>query len=461
MKHYFKIGSLFHAILLCMGIYCLSSCKDSATDSAAGHNPNQPVEITDFTPKEGAARTRLYIFGKNFGNDVQQISVKVGGVKAKVVGSNGEIIYCLVPFRANEGSIEVAVGPNQEYTKAADIFDYQKKTQVATLCGYVDETGKTEVKDGSFSDCGFKNPRWLATDPQNTNHIYLVDGDPGEMIRMLDVELDSVSTLINKGQGNWNYIRQISFTATGDSMLVANEQDADNVAAVSVMTRANKFKRPETVVKARKNNACSTHPFNGELYYNSRTTGELFRYDWNTKTSKTLYTLNNKDCQFFIFFHPTGKFAYMNVPNKRIMMKAEYDNVKNELKTATIFCGQEGKQDYLDGQGTNAKLGNPMQGCFVKNEQYVKEGKEDVYDFYFCDQYAHAIRYVSPDGYVRTYAGRGSKGVNNNPNGYIDGDLLEEARFDQPSGLAYDEQNKIFYIAEYTNKRIRTIVVDE
>lgn len=46
MKHYFKIGSLFHAILLCMGIYCRSSCKDSATDSAAGHNPNQPVGIT-------------------------------------------------------------------------------------------------------------------------------------------------------------------------------------------------------------------------------------------------------------------------------------------------------------------------------------------------------------------------------------------------------------------------------
>lgn len=31
--------------------------------------------------------------------------------------------------------------------------------------------------------------------------------------------------------------------------------------------------------------------------------------------------------------------------------------------------------------------------------------------------------YVTPEGFVHTYAGRGSQGVNNNPNGYVDGDL--------------------------------------
>ena len=36
-------------------------------------------------------------------------------------------------------------------------------------------------------------------------------------------------------------------------------------------------------------------------------------------------------------------------------------------------------------------------------------------------------------------------------------ELLEEARFDQPQGLTFDAENEIFYIAEYENKRIRTI----
>ena len=93
----------------------------------------------------------------------------------------------------------------------------------------------------------------------------------------------------------------------------------------------------------------------------------------------------------------------------------------------------------------------------MKNETYVSEGREDVYDFYFCDQYAHAIRYVTPDADVRTFAGRGSKGLDDNPNGYVDGELLEEARFDQPQGLTFDSEKQIFYVAEYSNKRIRTI----
>lgn len=138
-------------------------------------------------------------------------------------------------------------------------------------------------------------------------------------------------------------------------------------------------------------------------------------------------------------------------------MKAEYNNVQKRLENPTVFCGKVGSQGYQDGNGTNAILGNPMEGCFVKNETYEQNGEQDIYDFYFCDQYAHAIRYVTPNGDVRTFAGRGSKGLDNNPNGYIDGELLEEARFDQPQGLTFDAENEIFYIAEYENKRIRTI----
>ena len=167
--------------------------------------------------------------------------------------------------------------------------------------------------------------------------------------------------------------------------------------------------------------------------------------------------MNGKSAQFFIFFHPEGDYAYICVPNQRVIMKAEYDHGKKTLKTPTLFCGGIGFQEYKDGNGTNARLGNPMQGVFVKNEEYVREGKEDHYDFYFCDQYAHAIRYVTPDADVRTFAGRGSKGLNNDPKGYIDGELLEEARFNQPQGMTFDSENEIFYIAEYENKRIRTI----
>lgn len=460
MKRHLKVKRIVYAAFLLMGIFCFSNCKDDPEKIASEHDPGKPIEITDFTPKEGSARTRLYIYGKNFGEDISQISVKIGDIPAKVVGSNGEIIYCIVPFRAIKGTVEVSVGPDSVYTKATDTFKYMNKTLVSTLCGYVDETGKTEVKDGTFSECGFEGPRWLTVDPKNKHQIYLVDGF-GISIRTLDVERDSVSTLIQRGQGNWENIRQVEFTLSGDTMLVANEKNADQAIAVSTMTRQNGFKRPQHIIYAKQNNTCTVHPHNGELYYNSRLTGELMRYDWELKKGEILYTIKNRDCQFFVFFHPTGNYAYMNIPNKKIIMKAEYDWANKTLKNANIFCGAEGKEGCVDGQGTNALLGNPMQGCFVKNEKYVQEGREDVYDFYFCDQNSHAIRYLTPDGFVYTYAGRGSKGVNGNAYGYIDGDLKQEARFDQPVGITYDDENKIFYIGDYANKRIRTIAIDE
>lgn len=456
MKHFLKCKHLVYATLLCLGIF--TGCKDD-TDGLAKHDPKSPVEITDFTPKEGSVRTRMCISGKNFGNDASQISVKIGGQKAKVVGSNGELIYCLVPFRASEGTVEVFVGPDSAYAKASENFMYQKKTMVSTLCGYVDETGKKEVKDGSFETCGFEGPMWLTIDPKNKNHIYMTDGTVS--IRLLDVEKDSVSTIMQKGQGNWTELRSIGFSAGGDSLFVANHQGADEAIAVSVLPRTHSFKRPQPVVYTRQNATCAAHPVNGELYYNSRSTGELMRYDWETRKSEILYTLKNRDCLYFVFFHPTGNYAYITVTNKKLIMKAEYDWTNKTLKPANIFCGQEGVQGYTDGQGTNATLGNPYQGCFVKNDQYVKEGKEDVYDFYFCDEYAHAVRYVTPEGFVYTYAGRGSQGINSNPDGYVDGDLRQEARFKNPRGIAYDEDNKTFYIGDANNSRIRTIVVDE
>lgn len=445
---------------LCVNFLCFTNCKDDETKGESKYDPNIPVEVTDFSPKNGSAKTRMYIFGKNFGSDVSQISVKIGDIPAKVVGSNGEIIYCLVPNRAVKGTVEVTVGPDSIKVTASDVFKYESKTVVSTLAGYVDPTGKKEVKDGPFDDCGFEGPRWLTVDPKNKNHVYMIDGF-GLSIRLLDFQTESVSTLLQKGHGNWNNIRQLEFTLSGDTMLVSNEQDADRAISVSLTTRANGFKKPQPVVYSKMNNTCTIHPMNGELYFNSRLTGELMRYDWQTKTSKTLYTLKSRDCQFFVFFHPSGDYAYMTIPNKKLIMKAEYDWENKTLKVANNFCGSEGQEGWQDGQGTNARLGNPMQGCFVKNERYEKEGKSDVYDFYFADQNAHCIRYLTPEGFVYTFAGRGSKGVNNNAYGYVDGDLLKEARFNQPVGIAYDAENKVFYIGDSNNSRIRTIVMDE
>ena len=117
------------------------SCKDETTTTDAIHDSSKPVQITGFEPAEGGARTRLYIQGNNFGSNIDDIKVKIGGVPTKVIGSNGNIIYCMVPFKASEGTIEVSI-KGEKPVVAAEKFNYVPKTIVGTVAGYVDETGK-------------------------------------------------------------------------------------------------------------------------------------------------------------------------------------------------------------------------------------------------------------------------------------------------------------------------------
>lgn len=459
MKHSLCRMALW-SLILTSGF--LWGCKDDTSSGGVSHDPSKPIEITDFEPKEGGARTRLYIYGKNFGTDLSQINVKIGGLPSKVIGCNGEIIYCMVPFKASEGSIEVCVGPDSVSAVAAEKFNYQSKTLVTTLAGYVDETGKVEVKDGSFEEAGFSGPTWMAIDPKDKNRIFVVDGSKlvGTSIREMNLKERTVSTLLTRGQGNWEAIRSLAFSPQGDTLFIVNQQDSETAIAVSYTTRKNGFKKPQPLILTRRATSCFMHP-NGEIYYNNRASGQVFRYDPVTQESTPLYKIGTTDMVVWMIMHPSGNYVYFVCSNWRVILKAEYDWENKTLKNYNVFCGQQGAAGWVDGQGTNARLHNPCQGCFVKNEQYIKEGKEDIYDFYFCDSEADAIRYVTPEGFVHTYAGRGSQGADHNSFGYVDGDLREEARFNYPAGIYYDDENKIFYIGDADNYRIRNIMKDE
>ena len=128
------------------------------------------------------------------------------------------------------------------------------------------------------------------------------------------------------------------------------------------------------------------------------------------------------------------------------------------LKVPNVFVGRFGSAGYNDAPGTDAKFDTPLQGCFVKNEEYVKEGRKDIYDFYVTDCNNHCIRKITPDGIVSTFAGRGSVSSDGIVSGYIDGELRKTARFKYPTGICYEEATATFYISE-GNRRIRTISV--
>ncbi|MEK6978229.1 MAG: SMP-30/gluconolactonase/LRE family protein [Candidatus Hydrothermarchaeota archaeon] len=94
---------------------------------------------------------------------------------------------------------------------------------------------------------------------------------------------------------------------------------------------------------------------------------------------------------------------------------------------------------YADGQGKAARFFNPQSVAL-----------DSAGNIYVADTGNHKIRRITPDGTVTTIAGSWR--------GYADGPA-EEAKFDNPGGLALDSAGNI-YVADTGNHKIRRITPD-
>jgi len=235
-------------------------------------------------------------------------------------------------------------------------------------------------------------------------------------------------------------------------------------------------------------NGAYLHP-NGELYFSSYTQGEILRLDmdqywatlpvdggasWepnavdNTSAFERLIKVqdNSYECQMDI--HPTGKYAYIVVINRHYMLRTDYNEKTKRFSTPYVIAGQLGARGFADGVGQSALMSRPYQGTFVKNDKYA--GSQDEYDFYFCDSENDAVRYLTPDGIVATYAG-GSAATHADglTHGSENGELRDVARFYRCTGLVNDvhkdkitgENTLIFYILDTNNAKLRTITMEE
>ena len=253
-------------------------------------------------------------------------------------------------------------------------------------------------------------------------------------------------------------------------MIIAEDRGGENDRATYRLSRDKDWQDREILTRYKNCNGASVHPVNGELYFNSYEKGQFFRFDLNKyfedglgdKDYEQLFVVQDPGWEYKIFIHPTGNYAYIVVINKHYILRIDYNWEKERFNQPYLVCGKlSNNGGYQDGVGSSVRLNKPYQGVFVKNEDYSEAGKNDQYDFYFTEQGNHDIRKLTPEGSVTTFAGRGSSSINPDPWGYVNGDLREEARFDQPTGIAYNEEEKAFYIGDKSNHRFRKIALEE
>ncbi|MFE2861376.1 MULTISPECIES: IPT/TIG domain-containing protein [Sphingobacterium] len=460
-------------IVLILGIV---SCKNDNLGSIAEgvpFDPSQPVIVSDFAPKSGGMGQRLVIYGKNFGNDPKNVAVFIGGKKAVVINALGESLYCIVPKQAFKGDIEVRVGGEEKPVvgKAQAPFDYQRKLVVSTLAGYRNARGDEPWKDGKFKDndqnkmaSGFWLSSFMKFDPVNPKHLWMTfDNNNG--LYLINFEDSTITTR----RSDFNRPRSIDFTLDKNYMIVAQDRGGENDDSNLLFSRARNFLDKEVLTRSKQCNGASVHPVNGEMYFNSFGKGEFYRFDLNQyfngglgqKDYTNPFLIQDPEWEYRILIHPTGNYAYIMIINRGYIMRADYNWEKKTFNQPYLVCGKVRGGGYKDGVGSSAQIDQPYQGVFVKNQDYLDANKPDLYDFYFTDLNNHAIRKLTPEGAVTTFAGRGSASLNSNPYGYVNGDLREEARFDRPSGIAYSEQEHAFYIGDRENRRIRKIALEE
>lgn len=453
----------------------IGGCKDdkASITEAIPFDPSRPVVVSDFNPKSGGMGQRLVIYGENFGNDPDSVSVFIGGKKAVVISVEGESLYCLVPRKAYTGEIEVHVGNQGKKVigKAEMLFDYQRKMVVSTVVGYRNARGDEPWKDGKFKDpdqnkmaSGFWEDSFLKFDPLNPKHLWMTF-DHNNGLYLINFE---DSTVVKK-RSDFDRPRSVDFTLDGKYMVIAEDRGGENDRATYLLSRDKDWQDREVLTEYKQCNGASVHPVNGEMYFNSYGKGDVYRFDLNkyfteklgTKDYKFLFSVQDPDWEFKIFIHPTGNYAYIVVINQHYILRVDYNWEKKQFNQPYLVCGKLRSGGYVDGVGPSARLSTPYQGVFVKNPVYVAEGRTDQYDFYFTEMTNHDIRILTPAGSVTTFAGRGSSSINADPWGYVDGDLRLEARFDRPTGIAYNEAEGAFYIGDKANRRIRKVALEE
>lgn len=461
-------------IMLALITLCFTACKDDSGQEEGAFDPSKPLQITDFSPKEGGFGSNLILYGDNFGNDPAKLKVTVGGKQANIISVKNKSLFCVIPQKAYDGDIQVSVrddnGDEIAYAEAEETFTYVKKWLVTTYIGQHYENANDAVeKEGAFDDCGYiKKPFWLSFDPKsNFDHLYLTTHDGG-YCRLFNLKEETVSFLNQFSKNDRPAI--INWTVDEKKDMIVS-RDLDPAGDVNVLySRASNFK--EATVLTEKNNkkykaitGAMIHPENGELYFTTYNEQEIYRYNMETKEVTTSSKhLRTKETTRLVA-HPSGKFAYMMRSycsnGNGYIARMDYDYNAKRFSEPYIFVGTEAS-GYADGVGNSARLNGPGQGVFVKNPDY--EGEEDEYDFYFCDEKNNCIRVLTPTGRVTTFAGRGN-GIA--AGGYADGELRTEARFNAPLSIAYDEKRQCFYVGDSdgngTNSKgyIRKIALEE
>ena len=445
---------------MCIAIL-FNSCNDNSI--ASMNQKLSPPDLTkmstftSFDPDSGGSGTKLIIRGSNLGTDPGYLKVTVNGKRASIVGVNDDILYAIVPARADTGVVALYVGKGNNAKLLVDsskVFRYQFSENVSTIAGQV---GEATVTDGSYSEATFRRPWSLAHDKDGV--IYEIDEgrgtDKNGYFRSLSN--NNVETLIADNNSGFESPTAMAFNLNQDTLYMTHMYNHDNCDAshcgLIALSRADGFLTPVPLIKTdnlefMKFTGIAVNPVNGDVIFSNNYDGKLYRYEPAVHSKQNAYTElrtvdNKSNAEMRLVFSKDGKYLYEIMKSLHCIYRTSYDPVTRSLgPTDELVAGVPGSSGYQNGIGSAAMFNTPSAGDF----------DEDGY-LYIADSGNHCIRRINClTKEVTLYAGQ--PGIS----GYKDGSPLE-ALFNSPTGLTVLDDQSII-VADKNNSLIRKIVVE-
>jgi sugar lactone lactonase YvrE len=443
-----EIG-LFCILVISVFWGCSNDLAPISKSQTLPPNLNVPTVFESFSPDSGGIGTQLIISGKNFGSDPSYLKVTVNNKPASIVGVSDDMIYAIVPARADTGYVRLFVGKDDKIEEYASQtrFRYQFKRNVTTMVGQPGVNGRD---DGSYAASKLQRTWFLLTDKDGS--VFFIDEGRGQNQNgaLRRARKGEVETLVQCSNGPFQSPTCLAFSPDQDTLYISqysytDESNTQTDFNILYATREGGFVDVKGLSRFKKGGTTgiAVHPKTGKIFFQNKGTGYVYRFDGADNTDYTpLFKINNAtEIETRMTFNTEGTILYIAVCNRHCIYKVPYDANTNTFGMPTLFVGSWDESGYVNGTGTTVRLAKPEQLAFDADGNMFVPEREN-----------HIIRKITPAGSASLYAGQPGQ------SGFGDG-LPEEAKFNQPECVTVYPDNSV-YVADRNNHVIRRVTVE-
>ncbi len=401
-----------------------------------------------FYPDSGGLGTKIILKGYNLGTDTNYLKVTVNNKKARIIRVNNDVLYAIVPSRADTGYVRLYVKKGEDFQEFVSdrVFKYLFKSNVSTLFGIAGKQSGDTRQDGTYDQALLRRPWQITADKDGA--IYFLDEGRGNNKNgaLRKASSGIVETLVLNNNGPFQSANSLAFNATQDTLYMANRWTGDDVRTdVNIMysTREANFVNIKELLTFPKagTSSVTVHPKTGEIFFDSMNSGLIYRYTGNgTYTTMRAVREGQTGVDMRLIFNTEGTVLYIVVRNKHCIYKAAYDAATHTMGVPELWIGEWGTSGYASGIGTAARFNNPSTPTLDTDGNLIVPDKMN-----------HVIRRVNSNGEVFLYAGQP------NQSGYIDG-LPDKAKFYEPEAVAFNGNALI--VADRGNHCVRSVVIE-